>query len=53
MAIKGIDVSSYQGNIDWAQAKSDGVQFAILKVIRKDLQPDKTFEANWKSEKTQ
>lgn len=47
MAIKGIDVSSYQGNIDWAKAKADGVQFAILKVIRKDLQPDKTFEANW------
>jgi len=45
--MRGIDVSSYQGNINWQKAKSDGVQFAILKVIRKDLQPDKMFEKNY------
>lgn len=45
--MRGIDVSSYQGNIDWEKAKSDGVEFAILKVIRKDLQPDKMFEKNY------
>lgn len=45
---KGIDVSSYQGVIDWCKVKTDGVEFAILKVIRKDLNPDKQFEANWK-----
>jgi GH25 family lysozyme M1 (1,4-beta-N-acetylmuramidase) len=45
---RGIDVSSYQGVIDWGKVKGDGVQFAILKVIRKDLTPDKQFEANWK-----
>ncbi len=45
--IKGIDVSSYQGSIDWAKAAADGIQFAILKVIRKDLNPDKQFENNW------
>lgn len=44
---KGIDVSSYQGNIDWNRVKAAGVEFAILKVIRKDLQPDKQFENNW------
>ena len=44
---KGIDVSSYQGTIDWKKVKGDGVQFAILKVIRKDLEPDKQFENNW------
>lgn len=48
MAYKGIDVSSYQGNIDWSKVKRAGVQFAILKIIRKDLNPDKTFEQNWK-----
>lgn len=48
MSIKGIDVSSYQGTIDWNKAKSDGIKFAILKVIRKDLNPDKQFENNWK-----
>lgn len=47
MSEKGIDVSSYQGTIDWKKVKAAGVQFAILKVIRKDLNPDKQFEANW------
>lgn len=46
--MKGIDVSSYQGNIDWIKARSDGVEFAIIKVIRKDLNPDKAFEQNYK-----
>lgn len=44
----GIDVSSYQGSIDWNKVKSDNIEFAILKVIRKDLNPDKQFENNWK-----
>ena len=47
MSEKGIDVSSYQGIIDWKKVKAAGVQFAILKVIRKDLNPDKKFESNW------
>lgn len=47
MSKKVIDVSSYQGSIDWAKAKAAGVEGAILKVIRKDLTPDKQFEANW------
>lgn len=47
MSIKGIDVSSYQGTVDWKKASADGVEFAILKIIRKDLQPDKQFEANY------
>lgn len=41
---KCIDVSSYQGNINWNQVKNAGVSKAILKVIRKDLNPDKKFE---------
>ena len=27
----GIDVSQWQGNIDWAAAKADGVEFAIIR----------------------
>ena len=27
---KGIDVSFYQGKIDWAKVKSDGIDFAII-----------------------
>lgn len=45
--VKGVDVSSYQGNIDWKKAKQSGVDNAVLKVIRKDLSPDKKFEDNW------
>ena len=48
MSKKVIDVSSYQGVINWVKVKASGVQGAILKVIRKDLNPDKQFEANWK-----
>ena len=29
MKIFGIDVSKYQGAIDWAKAKADGVKFAL------------------------
>lgn len=47
MKVKGIDVSSYQGVINWGKVAAAGVQFAILKVIRKDLNPDKRFEANY------
>lgn len=43
-----IDVSAYNGVIDWKKVKSAGVEGAILKVIRKDLNPDKRFEENWK-----
>lgn len=43
-----IDVSAYNGVIDWKKVKAAGVDAAILKVIRKDLNPDKMFEANWK-----
>lgn len=31
MEYKGIDVSHWQGNIDWVKVKADGVYFAILK----------------------
>lgn len=48
MSKKVIDVSSYQGVINWEKVKASGVQGAILKVIRKDLNPDKQFENNWK-----
>ena len=31
-ATKGIDVSVWQGDIDWAQVKESGVEFAIIRV---------------------
>ena len=42
----GIDVCSYQGNIDWKKVKGEGCQFAVLKCIRKNLNPDTAFSHN-------
>ena len=47
MSKKVIDVSSYQGLVDWVKVKAAGIQGAILKIIRKDLNLDKQFENNW------
>lgn len=47
MSTLGVDVSSYNGIIDWRSVKKAGYDFAILKIIRKDGNPDKGFERNW------
>lgn len=46
---KGIDVSKYQGTIDWARVKADGIQFAILRAGYGKLlcQKDPTFDRNY------
>lgn len=44
---KLIDVSSYNGKVDWEKAKAYGCQGAILKIVRKDLARDKQFNANY------
>ena len=31
-ARKGVDVSRWQGTVDWAKAKQAGVEFAILRI---------------------
>ena len=33
ISVKGIDVSAYQGNIDWKAVKEDGVEFAIIRTF--------------------
>ncbi len=49
MAIKGIDVSEFQGFINWDKVKADGIKFAILRVgFGSDItsQDDKYIERN-------
>lgn len=46
MAKKGIDVSEFQGKIDWAKVKKDGIEFAILK-----LGNIYDYDANYKDSK--
>lgn len=57
MAIKGIDVSEFQGNIDWAKVKKDGIEFAILKlgnIYDYDTNyKDSKFDTNYKNAKAQ
>lgn len=45
---KGIDVAAYQVGLDYSALRNAGVRFAIIKIIRKDLQPDKMFETHYK-----
>lgn len=53
MAIKGIDVSEFQGNINWNKVKADGIEFAILKlgnIYDYDTNyKDSKFETNYKN----
>lgn len=57
MAIKGIDVSEFQGSIDWDKVKAAGVEFALLKlgnIYDCDTNyKDSTFETNYKNAKAQ
>jgi lysozyme len=46
-AIHGIDVSKYQGDIDWAQVKASGVKFAYIKATEGGDHTDAKFQQNW------
>lgn len=48
---KGIDVSKYQGDIDWQKVKADGVEYAFIRVGLRgyktgEIAPDEKFEDN-------
>lgn len=43
----GIDVSSYQGNIDWKCVKQSGIDYAILRGVIKNGSLDSAFERNY------
>ena len=45
-AYKGVDVSEWQGKIDWAQVKTAGVDFAILRCGYASTYPDKQWHNN-------
>ena len=45
-AYKGIDVSEWQGKINWAQVKTAGVDFAILRCGYASTYPDKQWHNN-------
>jgi len=49
--VYGIDVSYYQGNIDWAKVKAAGKQFAIIRISDGTGFVDPKFETYWRGAK--
>ncbi|THD45472.1 MAG: glycosyl hydrolase family 25 [Bradyrhizobium sp.] len=49
--IHGIDVSKYQGEIDWNAVASSGVKFAWIKATEGGDHLDDRFQANWQGAK--
>ncbi|MDQ0046053.1 GH25 family lysozyme M1 (1,4-beta-N-acetylmuramidase) [Paenibacillus polymyxa] len=48
---QGIDVSRYQGNIDWNVVKADGISFTFIKASQGQRYVDPTFLTNAKGAK--
>ena len=46
-AIQGIDVSRWQGEIDWAKVKDAGTRFAFIKATEGGDHVDPNFKRNW------
>ena len=47
MELKGIDVSSWQGKIDWNKVANYGMDFAILRITESGNVIDGQFENNF------
>ncbi len=46
-ALHGVDVSHYQGEIDWKALESQGIDFAFIKATEGSSYLDETFAENW------
>ena len=51
--VQGIDVSNHQGDIDWAQVKQAGVDFAYIKATEGGDFTDARFATSWKASRKQ
>lgn len=47
--VHGIDVSRYQGRVDWATARAHGVSFAFIKATEGGDRIDPGFAAHWEA----
>lgn len=47
VTLRGIDVSYYQGNVDWVKVKAAGQSFAFARVSDGIDYPDTKFAQNW------
>lgn len=52
--VKGVDVSAYQGDIDWDTLAKENIDFAFIKATEGHDYVDEQFKKNWaESQKTQ
>ncbi len=49
--IHGVDVSKYQGDIDWEMARAGGTKFAYIKATEGADHVDSKFQQNWEGAK--
>lgn len=46
--VRGVDVSSYQGDIDWKKLSSQGISFAFIKATEGSSHEDQYFKYNYR-----
>lgn len=46
-AVHGVDVSHWQGNIDWKTLRTQGANFAFIKATEGGKHVDRLFQQNW------
>lgn len=51
LPVKGIDVSIWQGDIDWARVRAAGIEFAYLKATEGGDHLDQNFRNHWQGAK--
>ncbi|MFN4168681.1 MAG: glycoside hydrolase family 25 protein [Pannonibacter phragmitetus] len=49
--VNGIDVSHYQGTVNWAQVAADGIGFTFIKATQGTSYVDPMFQTNWQGAK--
>lgn len=47
--VRGVDVSSYQGEIDWQVLEKQNIQFAYIKATEGSAYVDSNFACNWEN----
>ena len=47
--IRGVDVSHYQGDIDWGKMADENIDFAYIKATEGSSYVDEKFHANWEN----
>ena len=47
--VRGVDLSSYQGTVDWKILSEQDIQFAFIKATEGSSSVDPTFRENWTS----